>query len=165
MKWLILQILTLGAIGILMAVLEMNAGNRLASPSYDWTPANNVYITFLILTFVLFCFYLIFLLEAKKSNSIFGRSLWDLMPKISISVGVLSIILFLVGGTVGPIMSWVEQWRSLLYVFLIYFLFLTFLFIFSIEHKKQRNKNRIKNTILTSYLWTVGLFFLIFFVF
>ncbi|RCW63886.1 hypothetical protein DFR57_11511 [Saliterribacillus persicus] len=165
MKWLLLQILTLGAIGILMGVLEWNEGKRVVSSSANWTPANNVYITFIIVTVVLSCFYLIFLFEAKKSNNILERSFWNLMPKISISVGVLSIILFLVGGTVGPIMAWVEQWRSLLYVFLIYFLFLIFLFIFSIEHKKQRNNNRINKTIFTSYIWTIVLFFVIFFVF
>ncbi|CEG27168.1 hypothetical protein BN1002_02024 [Bacillus sp. B-jedd] len=106
-----------------MTVLEMNADNRVASSFSDWTPANNIYITFIIVTVILTCFYLIFIFEAKKRNSILERSFWNLMPKISISVGVLSIILFLVGGTVGPIMTWVEQWRSLLYVFLIYFLF------------------------------------------
>ncbi|WP_102263275.1 hypothetical protein [Mesobacillus jeotgali] len=164
MKWFLLQILTLGAIGILMAVLELNEGNRIVSSSANWTPANNIYITFFIVTVVLSCFYLIFLFEAKKNNNIFKRPFWNVMPKITISVGVLSIILFLVGGTVGPIMSWVEQWRSLLYVFLIYFLFLIFLFIFSIEHKKQRNNNRINKTILTSYIWTIVLFFAIFFV-
>ena len=148
-----------------MAVLELNEGNRIVSSSSNWAPANNIYITFIIVTVVLSCFYLIFLFESKKSNNILERSFWNLMPKISISVGVVSIILFLVGGTVGPIMTWVEQWRSLLYVFLIYFLFLIFLFIFSIEHKKQRNNNRINKTILTSYIWTIVLFFVIFFVF
>ncbi len=165
MKWLLLQILTLGAIGILMAVLELNEGNRIVSYSANWTPVNNIYITFIIVTVVLSCFYLIFLFEAKKRNNILERSFWNLMPKITITVGVISITLLLVGGTLGPIMTWVEQWRSLLYVFLTYFLFLIFLFIFSIEHKKQRNNNRINKTILTSYIWTIVLFFVIFFVF
>ena len=164
MKWFILQILTMGVIGILMVVLEVNAGNSFGSPSEAGVPVNNVYITFIIVTVVLSCFYLMFWLEAKKSNSILDRSFWKSMPKISITVAILSIILFLVGGTVGPIMSWIEQWRSLLYIFLIYFLFLIFLFIFSIEHKKHRNKNHINKTIFTSYIWTVMLFFVVFFV-
>lgn len=65
------------------------------------------------------------------------------MPKICVTVGILSVILFLIGGTVGPVMAWVEQWRSLLYVFLIYFLFLIFLFIFSIEHKRHQSRNEM----------------------
>ncbi|QAS51325.1 hypothetical protein HLI_03405 [Halobacillus litoralis] len=165
MKWLVLQILTVGVIGVLMATLELVAVSRLVSSSTGWTPVNNVYITFSIVTAVLSCIYLIFLFEAKKRNNIFERSFWSLMPKISISVGVLSVILFLVGGTIGPIMSWIEQWRSLLYFFLIYFLFLIFLFIFSIEHKKQRNNNRINKSIHISFIWTVVLFFGIFFLF
>lgn len=164
MRWLLLQFLTVGVIGLLMALLEMNAGNRIAGSFSAWTPANNVYLTFLIVTVILSCFYFIFTLEAKKSNSLLERPFWSRMPKVIIAVGVLSIILFLVGGTVGPIMTWVEQWRSLIYVFLIYFLFLIFLFIFSIEHKKQRNKSRINKTIFTSYIWTIVLFFVIFFV-
>ncbi|KOO40324.1 hypothetical protein AMD01_21480 [Priestia koreensis] len=165
MKLFFLQILTLGLIVILMGVLELNESNRIVGSTANWTPVNNIYITFFIVLVILSFFCLIFLFEAKKDKSIFQRSFWNMMPKITISFGSLSMILFLVGGTLGPIMTWVEHWRSLLYFFLIYFLFLIFLFIFSIEHKKQRNNHHITKTILTSYIWTIVLFLITFFVF
>ncbi|MGD6844642.1 hypothetical protein ACQCVH_19275 [Bacillus infantis] len=102
------------ALGILMAVLELNEGQRIVSYSADWTPANDIYITFIIVAVGVSCFYLMFLFEAKKKNNFFEKPFWNLMPKVSISVGLVSVILFLVGGTVGPIMTWIEQWRSLL---------------------------------------------------
>jgi hypothetical protein len=164
-KWFMLQILTLGAIGILLAALEIYSANRIVNSSAEWMPVNNVYATFIIVAVVISCFYLIFWLEGKKVTSIFERPFWTIMPQLIITVGILSIILFLVGGTLGPIMNWVEQWRSLLYIFLIYFLFLIFLFIFSLEHKKHRNKTPINKTIFTSYIWTIVLFIVVFFIF
>lgn len=128
----------------------------------EWNAVTSPYITFFVVVLVLTCFYVLFLSGAKKKNNIFEHSIWGKMPKICIAVGVISVVLFIVGGTVGPLMTWVAQWRFLLHVLLIYFLFLVFLFIFSFEHKGQRFKQRSEKTIHISYICTLVLFFVLF---
>lgn len=165
-KWSIYQVLTISFIILFMWFLEYINRNRTIQPSAgEWTAVNSVYVTFLIIALVVTCFYFIFLFEAKKENSFLQRSVWNIMPKVTVMVGTFSIVLFLIGGTIGPIMNWVEQWRSLLYVFLIYFLFLIFLFIFSFEHKQERLNQRSEKTVHISYIWTIAVFFLLFFLF
>jgi len=165
-KWSLYQILMIPLIVIFMWLLEYTSGNRTNRVvSGEWTAVNSPYDTFLIIACVITFFYLIFLFEAKKNKSFLNHSIWDIMPGVCVAVGILSFILFIVGGTVGPIMAWVEQWRPLLYVFLIYFLFLVFLFIFSIEHKKQRFSQQHEKTIHISFIWTLLLFFVLFFLF
>lgn len=130
----------------------------------EWDALTSPYITFFIVALVITCFYTLFLIEAKKKNNMFEHSIWGMMPKICAAAGVISVVLFIVGGTVGPIMNWVAQWPFLLHVFLIYFLFLIFLFIFSFEHKRQRFKQRSEKTIHISYICTLVLFFVLFIV-
>lgn len=166
MKWSIYQLLMVSLIILFMWYLEYINENRIVQPSSgEWAAVNSVYVTFLIIALVITGFYLIFLFEAKKENSFLQRPIWNVMPKVTVVVGVFSIVLFLVGGTIGPIMNWVEQWRSLLYVFLVYFLFLIFLFIFSFEHKRERRRQRSEKTVHVSYVWTIALFFVLFFLF
>ena len=62
-------------------------------------------------------------------------------------------------------MTWVEQWRFTIYVFLVYFLFLIFLFIFSFEYKKQRTSQQSQKSIHISYAWTLLVFFVLYFLF
>ncbi|WP_184351834.1 hypothetical protein [Salirhabdus euzebyi] len=164
MKWIIYQILTLSIIVFFMWILDyINENRTIQHSSSEWTAVNSTFITFYIIAFIVSCFYLLFLFEAKKDNGLFDRSFWAVMPKMCVIIGVLSIILFLTGGTIGPIMVWIEQWPSLIYVFFIYFLFLIFLFIFSIEHKKHRYKQRKEKTVHISFTWTILLFFVLFF--
>lgn len=164
MKWSLYQILMLLFIAVSMWLLEYASENRtLQSTPGEWTAVNSSYSTFLIVGLVLTFIYFIFLFEAKKDKSIFNHRVWSNMPRFTFIVGVLSVVLFIVGGTMGPITSWVEQWRSLLYVFLIYFLFLIYLFIFSLEHKKERATQRNQKSIHTSYIWTLLVFFAIYF--
>lgn len=166
MKWSLYQILMVFLIIVSMWLLEYTSENTSNQPvSEGWTAVNSAFDTFFIVALVVTFFYLIFLFEAKKEKSFLNHSIWSVMPKICIAIGILSVILFIIGGTMGPIMTWVEQWRSLLYVFLVYFLFLIFLFIFSLEHKKQRSSQQSEKTIHTSYIWTLLLFFFLFFLF
>ncbi|WP_280771591.1 hypothetical protein [Salipaludibacillus daqingensis] len=165
MKWSILQLLTVFVIVFIMWFLENISQNRTTQPaSGEWTAINSPYITFVVIALVVTCFYLIFMFQAKKENNLYQHRLWSMMPKLIGIVGFLSIVLFLIGGTIGPIMTWVEQWRSLIYVFLVYFLFLIFLFIFSFEHKRQRFRQQNEKTILISFIWTLLLFFGVFFI-
>ncbi|MGJ9460634.1 hypothetical protein [Oceanobacillus sp. CF4.6] len=166
MKWSLYQILMISLIVVSMWSLEYISGNRTTQPmSGEWTAVNSAYGTFFIVALVVTFFYLIFLFEAKKEKSFLNHPIWAIMPKISVIVGILSTILFIIGGTIGPVMTWVEQWRSLLYVFFVYFLFLIFLFIFSIEHKNQRSPQQSKKSIHFSFVWTLLLFFVLFFLF
>ncbi|MFA9557960.1 hypothetical protein ACERII_11690 [Evansella sp. AB-rgal1] len=164
MKWTILQLITASLIFINMWSIEYLSKTRNHLPSTgEWTATNSSNTTFFIIVLVITCFFLIFIFESKKRNSFFEHSVWNIIPKLCGIVGVLSIILFLLGGTMGPIMIWVEQWRSLIYVFLVYFLFLLFLFMFSFEHKRKRFEQKTEKTLVISYMWTLVLFFTVFF--
>lgn len=166
MKWSLYQILMILFIVVSMWLLEYTSENRTAqSTSGEWTTVISSYGTFFIVALVVTFIYFIFLIEAKKDKSVLRYPFWENMPKITVAVGILSVILFIVGGTMGPIMTWVEQWRSLLYVFFVYFLFLIFLFIFSLEHKKERASQQNQKSIHISYVWTLLAFFAIYFLF
>jgi len=140
-----------------MWYLEYITGNRTIQIS-SGTAVNSSFVTFFIVALVISCFYLLFLFEAKKKKSIFASKVWAIMPIISINLGGLSTILFIIGGAIGPVFDWVQQWRFLLYIFFVYFLLLVFVFIFSIEHKKQRFKKSHEKAIHISYSWTLVLF-------
>ncbi|NIK12583.1 hypothetical protein [Alkalibacillus almallahensis] len=166
MRWSIYQLLTFSLIVLFMWFLEyINQNGTNPHSSGEWTAVNSTYMTFITVSLAITLFYLIFLFEAKKDNSLLDRSLWKVMPTICIVAGIVSVILFLIGGIFGPIMEWVEQWRSLLYVFMIYFLFLIFLFIFSIEHKNNRFKQRNEKTVHIAFIWTIVLFIVLYFLF
>jgi heme/copper-type cytochrome/quinol oxidase subunit 2 len=151
---------------ISMWLLEFaSEDSTVQSTSGEWTTVISSYGSFFIVALIVTFIYFIFLFEAKKDNSLLIHPIWRKMPKISVIIGILSVILFIVGGTVGPVMSWVEQWRSLFYVFLVYFLFLVFLFIFSFENKKQRASQQSQKSIHISYIWTLLLFFVLYFLF
>lgn len=166
MKWSLYQVLMILFMVVSMRLLEYTSENRtVQSTSGEWTIVNSSYTTFFIVALVVTFIYFIFLFEMKKKKSFFSHPVWINMPIICVTVGIISIILFIVGVTVGPVMVWVEEWRILLYVFLIYFLFLVFLFIFSIEHKKQRYSQQHEKTIHISFIWTLLLFFALFILF
>ena len=164
-KWLLYQLLMAGLVIIFIGVLEYISRNRVIHiNSGEWTTVISSNSIFIVIGVIVTFIYLIFLFEAKKEKSFFNHKVWNNMPKISGIVGVASIFLFILGG-LGTINSWVEQWRSLLYIFLVYFLFLIFLFIFSFEHKKQRVTQHNQKAIHLVYLWTLLLFLFTFFLF
>ncbi|MGM0845621.1 MAG: hypothetical protein ACQEUT_11640 [Bacillota bacterium] len=164
MKWSILQILAAFLMAVLMWGLEINSESiNLQTSSGGWTAVNSPLLTFLMIVLIMTGIYLIFLFEAKKDSPIFRLSIWLRMPAILVAAGVLSVILFILGGTIGPLMEWVSQWRFLLYVFLIYFLLLIFLFIFSIELKRQKGTQTFEKTVHISFVWTLVLLFALFF--
>ncbi|MGF2616170.1 hypothetical protein FZC84_00135 [Rossellomorea vietnamensis] len=164
MKWSILQILAVSLIIILMWSLEIISENiNLQTSSGGWTAVNSPLLTFVIVVLVMTAIYLIFLFEAKKDSPVFRHRIWLRMPAVLVVAGVLSVILFILGGTIGPLMEWVSQWRFLLYIFLIYFLLIIFLFIFSIEHKRQKGTQTVEKTVHISFVWTLVLLFALFF--
>ena len=163
MKWSLFQLLTLTFIIFIMWFLEYITGNRtIQISSGEWTAVNSSLVPFFIVALLMSCFYLLFLFEAKKEKSIFASKVWTNMPIIFITLGVLSSILFIIGGAMGPVFEWVQQWRFLVYIFLVYFLLLVFLFIFSIEHKKQGLKKPYEKSVHVSYSWTLVIFLVLF---
>ncbi|TYS16690.1 hypothetical protein FZC78_11925 [Rossellomorea vietnamensis] len=164
MKWSILQFLAVSLIIIVMWTLEIVSENlNIQTSSGGWTAVNSPLLTFLMIVLIMTSIYLIFVFEAKKEKPIFRYSIWSRMPSILVGAGVLSVILFIMGGIIGPLMEWVSQWRFLLYVFLIYFLLLIFLFIFSIELKRQKGSQTVEKTVHISFVWTLVLLFALFF--
>jgi hypothetical protein len=160
-KWLGLQIITVIFLVCLMWLLELFSDKRTHLITGQFSAINSSFITFIIVGLVITCFYFIFLFESKKKSNFLQSTKWASMPKLCVGLGVLSVILFLIGGTMGPLGTLVDHWRSLIYVFMIYFLFLIYLFIFSIEFKKEKSKKSIH----ISYLWTMILFFVMFVIF
>lgn len=163
MKWTVYQGFMIVCMILVMASLEYINKSATISSSSEWTAFNSKLMTFLIIGLLIAGFYSIFLLEAKKKNYRFQHQIWEHMPKIIIVAGIVSVVLFLLGGTVGPLMEWMEHWRFLLYILLGYFLLLVFLFIFSFEHKRQQFKHSPERIIHISFFWTLLLFFAVFF--
>ncbi|WP_406945556.1 hypothetical protein ACJA3J_03660 [Halobacillus sp. SY10] len=165
MKWSIYQIFVFIGMALIMWILESTLlGHIGVEITRGEGAVYSPLITFLVLILFITCFYILFLFEAKKGHK-FQQSIWTYMPSICMFIGGTSIVLFLLGGTIGPIGGWIEQVRSLFYVFLSYFLFLIFLFIFSFEHKRKRFEQSPERTVHLSYFWTLVLFFSLFFLF
>lgn len=165
MKWSVYQIFVMIGMALFMWILESSLLNHTGVEMTRGQGA--VYsplLTFVVLSFFITGFYIIFLFEAKKAHK-FLQPIWTYMPSLCIFIGGTSVVLFLLGGTIGPIGGWIEQARSLFYVFLSYFLFLIFLFIFSFEHKRKQFEQSPERTVHLSYFWTVMLFLGLFFLF
>lgn len=159
-KWSLFQILTVSLLSLFLIVFEFINVDRTISFREGTNAVNSPYATFFVVVLIITAFYLVFLLEAMKEKNLFDHQVWDKMPMFCGFLGTLSIIGFLVLGTAGPLMNWVMYLPFLFYVCLIYFLFLLYLFIFSLEHR-WRNSN--EQSIHMSYFWTLLLFFILFF--
>lgn len=166
MKWSLYQLLMVVLIVVFTWLMEYTSGDGVSqSFQGEWTAVHASFSTFFVVACIITFFYLILLFEAKKEKSFLNHSIWANMSKNCVVIGILSTILFMVGVTVGPLVDLVEMWRPLLYVFLIYFLLLVFLFIFSIEKGKQKNSKQHERSIHISFVWTLLLFFAVFFLF
>ncbi|SDN63240.1 hypothetical protein [Alkalicoccus daliensis] len=164
MKWGLLQLLTVFVIVIIMWMSNYISQNRaIPNAAGEWTAVNSPYTVFLVITLILGCFFLLFVFEARKENSFFTHPLWHKGPVLIGIIGFVSIVLFLAGGTFGPLMLWTAQIPALIYSFFIYFLFVIFIFIFAIQHKRNSFQQPFEKTIYISSLWTLGLFFGVFF--
>jgi amino acid transporter len=164
MKWTIVQVITLIFLTLFMFILEEVSGNRTVQPSNgEWVAVYPSYSLFIVYLMVLGCFYLLFLFEAKKNKNVYSHKIWKLMPRLCVVIGIVSAILFIIGGIATPLFEWVQQLRFLLYLFFTYFMFLVFLFIFSIEHKRHNFKQSLEKTVHISFFWIVVLVMGIFF--
>ncbi|WP_218240645.1 hypothetical protein, partial [Pseudomonas sp. 2822-17] len=134
-KWTIYQCLTVVSLLVIFFLAEINAGSvNITVSSEQITPFNNGITYFLFVGIILGCFYLLFLFEAKKGSNFFSRSVWGKMPWITFTLGIVSLILFMLSALLGPLFQWVEQWRYLIYIFFSYFLLILFVFTFSLVY-------------------------------
>jgi len=78
------------------------------------------------------------------------------MPKFIIIIGTLSALGFILAGNLGPLMDWAQQWRFLIYLFAVYFLFLYFILVLSIVRNYQIDKQRGKKTVHHAFMWSLG---------
>ncbi|WNF38329.1 hypothetical protein RJD24_07860 [Bacillaceae bacterium IKA-2] len=152
MKWTIFQVITVIFLTLFMFIIEELSGNRnIQTSNGEWVAVYPSYSLFIVYLFVIGCFYLLFLFEAKKSKNVYSHKIWKLMPMLCVVIGIVSAIFFIIGGIATPLFEWVQQWRFLLYLFFIYFMFLVFLFIFSIEHKRHSFKQSVEKTVHISF--------------
>ncbi|MFD1606136.1 hypothetical protein [Oceanobacillus luteolus] len=107
--WNLYQILMILLIVTSMWLLEFTSQDRTVQlTTGEWTTVIPSFGTFFIVALIVTFIYFIFLFEAKKDKSLLNNPIWSRMPKITVIIGVLSVIVFILGGTIGPIMTWVE---------------------------------------------------------
>ena len=123
---------------------------------------NTVYLMLLFNFWISFFIYLIFLFEAKKGNSLFSHPIWGKMPIIVIIVSTLSLGLFTYFALNDSFMSLIAQSAWIIFPMFIFFYFLVFLFIFSLEYRRQSAKENSVKTVHLTFLWStlllVGVF-------
>ncbi|MCM3491690.1 hypothetical protein M3689_20645 [Alkalihalophilus marmarensis] len=158
-KWSTFQILVIANVILFMFMLERMVSSRTIQPPTAGEPAvNSSLSTLIVYIAILIGVYLLFLFEAKKNRDIFRHKAWLKMPQVSFLIAIASTILFLVMATIGPLFAWVEQFRFLLYLLGSLFLFMTYLFIFSLIHKSRFDEKRVEGAVHWSLIWTTVLF-------
>ena len=152
-RWSLLQIIILCFLTGFMVFTEVFSSNEhVVSTPGRVDGLGPLLFTWLVLS----CFYLIFLLEAKKENEFFNHPLWGKAPVLIIAFSLVSLTVFMLAFFWIPLFDLVQEWRLLIYVFVCYFLFLFFIFIFAMVHKNSSEGQQHEKTIHLSLLWSVG---------
>lgn len=166
-RWTMLQFATLGLLIGFVVYVEFLRTNRTVEVTGAMTPVNNPIETLLFVSAVLSCFYLFFLLEAKKGTDVFERSFWQRMPIATVIIGSSSFVIFISAVFLGDLFSIMQDNRFFLYVIILYFMFLLFLFVFSMVLKfgpgKKGGNDRFEKASHKSLLFSVLIFVCIFF--
>lgn len=82
------------------------------------------------------------------------HNIWRVMPKILVAVGIISMIIFIIFVTIGPLLEWVEQGSWLMYLMMGYATILYYIFIMSIVYKLSDSKRHV---IHHTYAWALGI--------
>ncbi|PYZ96751.1 hypothetical protein CR205_13765 [Alteribacter lacisalsi] len=161
MKYTIAQFITAATLIVVLAMLDRFAGPAAIQATPGGTGAvNSPFITFAIAGIIVTCVYTVFLLEAQKKQNLFQRAFWDRMPILIIGVGILSLIGFMAAFLTGLINTWMAGGGGLFYALLVWFLFLIFLLVFSVENKKKDRQSQAAAH--RSFGFTIVLFFVLF---
>lgn len=132
-KWSIFQTVLLIMLAGYFYLLETSSREMNgASSSGSFTAINSVYSLLLFIGVVIGCFYLLLFFQQKKNSTFLYSPIWGKMPLLAILTGVVSLFLFILIDLSIDLYSLVQNHRIYLYVFISYFLFLVYIFIFSI---------------------------------
>ncbi|AOM83511.1 hypothetical protein [Salisediminibacterium beveridgei] len=157
-KWHFYQGLTVAALIGIFILAELIRGTMNPGASAQASGQVNSGIPLILFVgIVVGCFYLIFLFETKKENNLFVHDVWRKMPFIVFGVGAVSLIIFMIAFATGPLFHWTQDWGYLIYGLMSYFIFLVFVFVFSVVSKNRDHEERDEKTAHLAYLWTLGL--------
>ncbi len=150
-KWSIYQLISLLYIIILFYIVEQ----------FNDTPPSSLMIMGFIIAIVGWIYVMLYL-QLKKKPDLLEHPIWGKMPFIIFGIGLLAFILFIVSADMGPLNSLITANRSLLYVFIMFFVLLLFLFVMSLVHKLSESKHNVLNHTLfaTIALLIITLFML-----
>jgi|SRR5690625_1838775 len=157
-KWSFYQSLAFIILIICLSILDdwMHKNAVVGVNSYSRYVIGGMF--FLFITWI----YITFYLQYKKYPQFIKHSIWAIMPIILSSIGVLSMIGFIILVTIGPFLDWLEQGSWLLYIMFGYATILYYFFMMSLVHKMSPNKNHI---IHQTYVWALALLFFLAFIF
>ncbi|MDV2684590.1 hypothetical protein RYX56_09425 [Alkalihalophilus lindianensis] len=165
-KWSTFQVLIVANMILFMFMLErMVSSHTFQPPTAGGGAVNTGFSTLLVYTIILLGLYLLFLFEAKKNRALFAHSAWLKMPQLTLLIAIVAASAFIGLATMGPLFNWVLHVRFLLYIVGVFFLFITFLFVFSLIHKRRFHHRHVESSVHWSLIWTILVFIGTFFVF
>ncbi|KMJ55813.1 hypothetical protein AB685_25280 [Bacillus sp. LL01] len=165
-KWSTFQVLIVANMILFMFMLErMVSSHTFQPPTAGGGAVNTSFSTLLVYTIILLGLYLLFLFEAKKNRALFRHRAWLKMPQLTLLIALIAASIFILMATMGPLFNWVVQYRFLLYILGVFFLLVTFLFVFSLIHKRRFQTRHVESSIHWSLIWTALVFMGTFFVF
>lgn len=115
------------------------------------------YVTMLFIVAIVGCFYLITIFQFKKDPGILSHRIWEKMHIITILIFTASLLIFVTLIVVNPLDEWIQKWRGLLYLIMIYFFFLIYWFMLSIVNKYMATTMSKINKIHVSFAGTAFL--------
>jgi heme/copper-type cytochrome/quinol oxidase subunit 2 len=167
-KWSTFQVLIVANMILFMFMLERMVSSHTFQPPTAGVgvgAVNTGFSTILVYTIILLGLYLLFLFEAKKNRALFRHRAWLKMPQLTLLIALIAASIFILMATMGPLFNWVMQYRFLLYIVGVFFLFMTFLFVFSLIHKRRFHHPHVESSVHWSLVWTALVFMGTFFVF
>lgn len=110
-------------------------------------------ITFLILVYGSIT--LLLLLQAKKDKKLFNYTIWDKMYLYILSFFLLSSILFIVMVLFTSLVEWIDSFRSIFYIQVLFFLTLFYLLVLSLVYKFTEQKQNSDQILYSTFLWSM----------
>ncbi len=163
-RWSFFQIIT-----VLLLICSMFVADLFKKNITNSVELNQVglplpaYMTILFIVAIVGCFYLITIFQFQKNPSILSHPIWRKMHIITISIFTASLLIFVTLIVVTPLDEWIQKWRGLLYLIMIYFFFLIYWFMLSIVNKYMATTMSKTNKINVSFAGTAFLLIVIIF--
>ncbi|RWZ49769.1 hypothetical protein EQV77_18020 [Halobacillus fulvus] len=157
-KWTIYQSGLLLCLGLIFYLSELFSMNLAAGP--ENSPMLASIVTSIFLISIVAILYLFSYFQWKKKPGFLQHPIWRKLPIPLLILALLSVIAFLTLGVFGPLAEWTMQYRTLLYILIVYFISLLFFFVLSVVYKKiDAEKSLLNQTFMwTSLILIVGIF-------